>query len=155
VSAGNGDDAAVVVQRVLPASPDVVFLQWVDPEAFAEWMCPRPARPTGVSIDARVGGRLRLDIEELGTRFAVTGTYLEVRPPHRLRFTWTCTTWDEPGDSVVTVTLEPHGADATLMTIHHALLPPAQVANHQVGWATIADQLADALAGWSERDGVT
>ena len=42
---------AVVVQRTLPASPDVVFDEWLDPVGMAEWMCPRPARPT-----PRIGG---------------------------------------------------------------------------------------------------
>ena len=33
-----------VVRRVLPAPPDVVFDEWLDPAAMTEWMCPRQAR---------------------------------------------------------------------------------------------------------------
>jgi uncharacterized protein YndB with AHSA1/START domain len=136
---------AAIVRRVLPAPPPLVFREWVEPDAFASWMCPRPARATHVELDARVGGALRIDIEELGATFSVTGTYLDVDPPHRLRFTWSCTTWDDPSaESVVTVTLEPQGADDTLMTIHHAHLPDGQAANHERGWVLIAEQLADA-----------
>jgi uncharacterized protein YndB with AHSA1/START domain len=137
---------AVVVQRVLPAPPDVVFDEWIDPEAMAEWMCPRPSRPTRIDIDPRVGGRFFIDIDDEGFELTVTGEYLELERPHRLRFTWDCSVW-EPSDpeSIVTVTLEPHGDRCTLMTIHHVQLPPKVVDSHRHGWTLIGQQLEDAL----------
>lgn len=141
-----GPPPAAVVQRVLPASPSEVFAEWVDPEALAEWMCPRPSRATKVALDPHVGGRYRIDIVESGTRFYVFGTYLEVVPPRLLRFSWGCSTWEDPTlESVVTVTLEPHGATDTLMTIDHAQLLPQYVENHERGWAAIAEQLGIVL----------
>ena len=131
-----------VVQRVLPATPSEVFDEWIDADALAEWMCPRPAHATKVSLDPRIGGQYRIDIEEDGGRFYVFGTYLEVAPPRLLRFTWGCSTWEDPNDStVVTVSFEPHGESDTLMTIHHAQLPPKQIDGHRRGWAAIAEQL--------------
>jgi uncharacterized protein YndB with AHSA1/START domain len=137
---------AAVVQRVLPATPSEVFAEWVEPEALAEWMCPLPAHATNVELDPRVGGRFRIDIEERGTRFYVFGSYLEVAPPRLLRFSWGCSTWEDPTvESVVTVTLEPHGRTDTLMTIHHAQLPAQHVEKHERGWAAIAEQLGHVL----------
>jgi uncharacterized protein YndB with AHSA1/START domain len=110
-------------------------------------MCPRPARPTKIELDPTVGGRLRIDIEEDGGRFAVTGRFVELDRPRRLTFTWSCSTWPDPSvESLVTVTLEPHGDDEALMTIRHTLLPPGLVDQHQTGWARIAGQLADEVA---------
>lgn len=135
-----------VVTRVLPAKPDVVYDEWLDVDALTEWMCPRPARATRIELDPRVGGRLRIDIDEAGSQFYVTGKYLVLDRPHQLSFTWSCSTWTDPElESVVTVTLEPHGPAQTLMTIHHALLPPHVVAEHERGWAQIAKQLAAKL----------
>lgn len=135
-----------VVQRLLPASPEIVFDQWLDPDALAEWMCPRPARATRIDIDASVGGRLRIDIDERGLQFSVTGRYVDLDRPRRLSFTWSCSTWPDPAlESLVTVTLEPRGQDQTLMTIHHALLPPELIAQHHHGWARIAEQLEEEL----------
>jgi len=135
-----------VVQRVLPASPSEVFAEWVDPEALAEWMCPCPAHATKVALDPRVGGRYRIDIEDSGEQFYVFGTYLEVAPPRLLRFSWVCSTWEDPAvESIVTVTLEPRGSTDTFMTIHHAQLPADHVENHEWGWAGIAEQLVTAL----------
>jgi uncharacterized protein YndB with AHSA1/START domain len=138
---------AVVRQR-LPAPPDVVYDEWTDPGKLAEWMCPRPARCLNVEADPRIGGRVRFDIEEAGRTFRVSGNYLTLDRPHRLAFTWSCSTWPDPTiQTVVTVTIEPDGAEASVMTIEHELLPPALVPQHAHGWAAIARQLQAALAG--------
>lgn len=137
---------SVVVQRVLPAPPHVAFDEWVDALALGEWMCPRPARATHIELEPVVGGKLRIDIEENGVEFQVTGRYLEIDRPSRLSFSWTCSNWDDPSlETVVTVTFEPQEGDSSLMTIVHTMLPPELAAQHQHGWALIADQLSDAL----------
>jgi uncharacterized protein YndB with AHSA1/START domain len=139
--------AVAVVQRPLPASPEVVFDEWLDPGALSEWMCPRPARCLNVETEPWVGGRVRFDIEDSGSVFFVTGRYLTIDRPSRLAFTWSCSTWADPAvESVVTVTLQPHGDRQTLMTIEHALLPPEVVERHAQGWILIAGQLDAALA---------
>jgi uncharacterized protein YndB with AHSA1/START domain len=141
--------SAAVVQRVLPAPPDVVYDEWLDPDAMTEWMCPRPSRATRIELDPTAGGRFRIHIDDEGFGLSLTGRYLELDRPHRLRFTWTSSTWsgDDP-ESVVTVTLEPHGDEETLMTtIHHELLPIDLVEGHRSGWARIAQQLEDSLGG--------
>jgi uncharacterized protein YndB with AHSA1/START domain len=138
-----------VVQRVLSAAPGDVYAEWLDAEGMAEWMCPRPARPTKIELDPRIGGRLLIDIEDEGVELSITGEYLELDQPRRLSFSWSCSTWVPPATSIVTVTLEPHGDEQTLMTIHHAHVPPELVDGHQRGWTLIADQLDRHLAGSS------
>jgi uncharacterized protein YndB with AHSA1/START domain len=139
-------DRAVTVRRVLPAPPDVVYDEWLDPAGLAEWMCPRPARAVKVSLEPSVGGVLRIDIEDRGSSLYVTGRYLELDRPRRLRFTWSSSGWTDPTvQSVVTVTLDRHGADETMMTIEHEQLPPDQVDSHGNGWTAIGAQLGDAL----------
>ncbi len=135
-----------VVRQPLPARPDVVFDEWTDAARLAEWMCPHPARCLNVQADARTGGRLSFDIEEAGRTFQVSGTYLTLERPHRVAFTWTCSTWPDPAiQSIVTVTIEPDGDEASIMTIEHELLPPALVQQHAHGWKVISTQLASRL----------
>src|SRR5439155_5979739 len=125
-------DVAANIEQVMPASPEVVYNEWLNADALAEWMCPRPAKPTRIELDARVDGQFRFDIEEDGAPFFVTGKYLALDPPRRIRFTWSCSTWPNPElESVVTVSLEPHNGDETLMIIDHRLLPPDQLPNHR------------------------
>jgi uncharacterized protein YndB with AHSA1/START domain len=138
---------AAVVRRLLPATPDVVYDEWLDPGALADWMCPRPARCRGIESEPRLGGRLRIDIEDGGTEFWVSGEYLVLDRPRRLSFSWSCSTWPDPGlKSVVNVLLEPRENEQTLMTIEHTLLPPGLVGQHERGWTAIAEQLAEELA---------
>lgn len=140
------DAPVAVVRQRLPAPPDVVYDEWTDPAKLAEWMCPRPARCLNVEADPRVGGRVGFDIEEAGRTFRVSGNYLTLDRPRRLAFTWSCSTWPDPTiQSVVTVTIEPEGTRASIMTIEHELLPPALVQQHAHGWAAIAGQLRAAL----------
>jgi uncharacterized protein YndB with AHSA1/START domain len=136
----------VEVRRRLAAPPEAVYDEWLDPEALRDWMCPRPARATKIELQPHVGGRFRLDIEESGVAFSVTGTYLDLERPRRLSFTWSCSTWPDPDlETLVTVTLEPHGAATTEMTIRHTDLPPKLRADHDHGWTLIAEQLDRAL----------
>jgi len=84
--------------------------------------------------------------EWLDASLYVTGRFLELDRPRRLRFSWSCSDWADPAvQSEVTVILEDHGADQTLMTIEHERLPAGQVDPHQRGWAAIAVQLGEAL----------
>ena len=109
-------------------------------------MCPRPARCLNVEADPRIGGTLGFDIEEAGSTFRVSGNYLTLERPHRVAFTWRCSTWPDPAmQSVVTVTIEPDGAEASIMTIEHELLPPALVQQHAHGWTVISTQLESRL----------
>ncbi len=142
------DDRAriAIVRRLLPAPPEAVYDEWLDPGALADWMCPRPARCRNVESEPHVGGRLRIDIEDGDAEFYVSGQYLVLDRPSRLSFSWTCSTWPDPtARSVVTVLLEARGNGQTLMTIEHALLPPGLVDQHARGWQAIAGQLAAAL----------
>jgi uncharacterized protein YndB with AHSA1/START domain len=145
-------DRVVMVRRVLPAPPDIVYDEWIDPVGMLEWMCPRPARAVKISLEPSVGGPLRIDIEDSGSSLYVTGTFVELDRPRRLRFTWSCSDWADPSvQSLVTVTLAAHGVDETMMTIEHEQLPPEEVDNHERGWGTIAVQLRDAIrAGYGQ-----
>jgi uncharacterized protein YndB with AHSA1/START domain len=143
------NDAPIVrVQRVMPAAPEVVFDQWLDPESLAEWMCPHPVRVVDLTVEPSVGGSVQFDIDDLGTRVLITGRYLSIDRPHLLRFTWSASDWPDPtAVSVVNVAFEPHGDDQTLMTIEQSLLPPGTFDEYQSGWAGVCDQLAAFLHG--------
>lgn len=138
--------ATVRVRRVMPAPPAEVFDEWLDPESLTEWMCPRPVRVVDVSIDARVGGVVRFDIDEAGTPLLMTGQFLEIDRPRLLRFTWSMSDWPDPTvSSIVEVTFAPVVDDQTLMSIEHHLLPPTVFESFDSGWTLTAEQLAALL----------
>jgi uncharacterized protein YndB with AHSA1/START domain len=140
-------DAPVArVRRIMPAPPEVVFDEWLEPESLMDWMCPRPVRCVAIIVEARVSGQLHFDLDDSGTPTTMTGRFLEIDRPHRLRFTWSISTWRDPTvESVVAIDFEPVGDRQTLMVIEHSLLPPYAVDDHRTGWAQTADQLAELL----------
>ena len=85
----------LVLERVVPVSPERVWRAWTEPEQLKQWFCPRPWRTTECQIDLRPGGVFRTvmqspegqDIE------SITGCYLEIVPNERL--VWTVSL--EPG----------------------------------------------------------
>jgi uncharacterized protein YndB with AHSA1/START domain len=138
--------ATVLVRRVLPAVPDVVFNEWLDRESLREWMCPRPVRVVDVTVEPHVGGTVRFDIDDSGTRVLITGQFLAIDRPRLLRFTWTNSNWQDPTrESIVNVAFEPVGKDETLMEIEHSLLPPEEFESFDSGWTLTVEQLASAL----------
>jgi uncharacterized protein YndB with AHSA1/START domain len=142
------ETATVRVQRVMPAAPEVVFDEWLDRESLREWMCPRPVRVVDVSVEPRVGGTVRFDVDDSGTRVLISGQFLTIDRPRLLRFTWSNSNWSDPTtESVVNVAFEPIGDDETLMSIEHSLLPPEEFDSFHNGWTLTFDQLATVLQG--------
>lgn len=140
------DTATVRVQRLMPAAPDVVFNEWLDRESLQEWMCPRPVRVLDVMVEPHVGGVVRFDVDDSGTRVLITGQFLTIDRPRLLRFTWSNSNWPDPTqESVVNVAFEPVGDDETLMSIEHSLLPPEEFESFHSGWTLTVEQFASAL----------
>lgn len=136
------ESRTVRVQRVMPAAPEVVFDEWLDPDALMDWMCPRPVRCVAVSVEPRVGGRLRFDVDDTGSAVLITGQFLEIDRPRRLRFTWTNSDWSDPSRvSIVQVEFEGAGEGETLMSIEHSLLPPEEYDGFHHGWIRTFEQL--------------
>jgi uncharacterized protein YndB with AHSA1/START domain len=123
----------------------LVYDEWLDVDALEEFMCPSPGRLSIVECDPRVGGRLQIVMIQPDHVVNVVGEYLDLCRPTRIRFTWNS---DYRGDfqSVVTVSLERHGDDETLMTIEHARLPDYVARDHEHGWSSIASKLEGLLA---------
>lgn len=135
------------VQRIMPAPPDEVFDEWLDPEALTEWMCPNPTRVVDVHLEPRVGGRMRLDLDDVGAAVLITGQFLAIDRPHLLRFTWSTSDWPDPtAASIVEVTFTPVEDDQTLMSIEHTLLPSEEFDNYHNGWTLTVDQLVERLS---------
>ncbi|MBI3227045.1 MAG: SRPBCC domain-containing protein [Mycolicibacterium cosmeticum] len=134
------------VARVMPATPEAVFDEWLDPESLADWMCPRPDKCVAVTVEPRVGGKVRFDVDHAGTLVIISGQFLDIDRPRLLRFTWANSDWPDPtASSIVAVTFELHGQDETLMSIEHTLLPSDVYRDFQNGWAGVCDQLEEYL----------
>jgi uncharacterized protein YndB with AHSA1/START domain len=131
----------VRVERVLAAPPHEVYDAWVDEAELAEFIC--PAGVAEVTIDPRVGGRIRISMIYPDRRHEIEGAYISLDRPQRISFSWRSPA--SAVGSVVTVTFAPHGAGETLMTIVHSRLAPAVSHQFDAGWKVVGQQLAAGL----------
>src|SRR5579863_4988096 len=75
----------LVLRRTFKATRQQVFRAWITPRALESWMSFRGMAVTVRSLDARVGGSFRFEVEDGSL---ITGTYLHIVPPEKLVFTW-------------------------------------------------------------------
>ena len=138
----------VRLERFLPAEPARVFAAWTEPGLMARWMSPRGRAE--VSLDLRIGGSLEVVMIDGTTRIEHRGTFLEVDPPRRIRFTW-LSEHTAMTESIVTVELTPD-AGGTRLLLRHERLPATAAASHAGGWGAMVDRLRDLLPGPSARE---
>lgn len=132
----------IEIRRWLPAPAAEVFRWWTEADRMREWMS--PVGTVEAQVDLRVGGTLRIVMRSEGTVIEHLGEYVEIDPPRRLVFTWASPfTGAEP--SLVTLELEPEGADATQLLLVHSRLPESVAKSHRDGWGTMLDRLSGKL----------
>lgn len=146
----------LVLERVVPVSPDRIWRAWTEPEQLKAWFCPRPWRTTECEIDLRPGGRFRTVMQSPdGTQVEdSTGCYLEVVPNERLVWTDAVEAGFRPvhraADTLVftaIITIEPveGGSRYTAIAMHR---DADDAARHRSmgfhdGWGTALDQLVE------------
>jgi len=97
----------VRLHRVLTAPPEKVYRAFLEPDALAKWLPPNGFVCTVHELDARVGGAHRASFRNFttGHSHAFGGTYLELEPARRLRYTDRFDDPNLPGEMQVTVSL--------------------------------------------------
>jgi uncharacterized protein YndB with AHSA1/START domain len=132
----------IEIRRRLPAPVAEVFRWWTEADRLREWMS--PIGTVEAHVDLRVGGALRIVMRGEGTVIEHFGVYIEIDPPRRLVFTW-ASPFTGAETSLVTLELEPEGADATQLLLVHSRLPESVARSHRDGWGTMLDRLSGKL----------
>jgi len=131
------------VRRRMPASRDVVFEAWTDPQGLREWMCPGDTVSAEATLDLRVGGSYRIVMKSKARDYVHTGVYQVVDPPSKLVFTWTREEDEAP--TLVTVEFIAHGDESELVITHERFEDAEVMKRYRGGWGTIAEKLATFL----------
>ena len=114
------DDALRLhLEPVVPAPPTRVYALNTEPELLARWWGPNKFSVPSVEVDARVGGRYRIEMQPPeGDSFGLSGEYLRVECGTRLAYTFR---WKPPDpddrETVVVVSLEALDDESTALTI--------------------------------------
>jgi uncharacterized protein YndB with AHSA1/START domain len=132
----------LVLRRMFLATRRRVFRAWIEPDALERWLRPRGLGMSVSSLDARVGGSFRFDLENGSF---IVGTYLHITPPKKLVFTWSGEL--APGrESIVTVDFLDQGAVTEVVLTHERLSSPDLRARYGSGWPSLLDALAEVLS---------
>jgi uncharacterized protein YndB with AHSA1/START domain len=98
----------VRLHRVLTAKPEKVYRAFIEADAVARWLPPNGFTCTVHHLDPNVGGTHKMSFRNFttGKSHSFGGTYLELTPGKRLRYTDTFDDPNLPGEMQVTVTLK-------------------------------------------------
>jgi uncharacterized protein YndB with AHSA1/START domain len=100
--------ATVRLHRVFRAAPEKVYRAFLDPDAMAKWLPPHGFTGKVHQMDAKVGGTYRMSFTNFttGQSHAFGGTFLELVPHERIRYTDRFDDPALPGEMQTTVSLK-------------------------------------------------
>lgn len=96
------------LHRVLRATPERIYRAFLDPVALAKWLPPNGFTGKVHQMDAKVGGSYKMSFTNFttGKSHSFGGTYVELTPQERIRYTDKFDDPNLPGEMQVTITLK-------------------------------------------------
>ena len=147
------EDLSLTIVRTLDAPPELVFECWTSAEHARHWWYPRQGgrdfANVAFEMDFRVGGTYRYCIRSPeGQDTWAHGVFREIETNRRLVFTFQWEWTPEPSDeTLITVTIEPHGQAGTRLSFTQSPFDSAQMRDgHEAGWGQVLDRLAEDVA---------
>ena len=134
----------VRLHRVLATKPDKVYRAFIEADAMAKWLPPNGYTCIVHRLDAKVGGTHKMSFRNFttGKSHSFGGTYVELVPGERVRYTDKFDNPNLPGEMQVTVTLK-QVICGTELTIEQAGIPDAiPVEMCYLGWQDSLRNLA-------------
>lgn len=97
----------VRLHRVLRATPERIYRAFLDADAMAKWLPPNGFTGKVHHLDAKVGGGYKMSFTNFttGKSHSFGGTYLELTPHVRIRYTNRFDAANLPGEMQTTITL--------------------------------------------------
>src|SRR5262245_44738494 len=96
------------LHRVLRAAPERIYRAFLDTDAMVKWLPPNGFTAKVLQMDARVGGTHRMSFTNFSTgkSHSFGGSYLELTPHERIRYTDKFDDPNLPGEMQTTITLK-------------------------------------------------
>jgi uncharacterized protein YndB with AHSA1/START domain len=137
------------LHRVLRATPERIYRAFLDADAMVKWLPPHGFTGKIHQMDATVGGTYKMSFTNFtsGKSHAFGGTYLELVPHARLRYTDKFDDPNVPGEMQTTITLQQVSVGTELRIVQEGVpgVIPAEAC--YLGWQeslTLLAQLVEA-----------
>jgi len=132
------------LHRVLRAKPEKVYRAFLDADAMSKWLPPNGFTGKVHHMDAKVGGSFKMSFTNFTTSqpHSFGGSYLELVPHERIRYTDKFDDPNLPGEIHVTVTLKnvSVGTEVNIVQEGVPAVIPAEAC--YLGWQESLVQLA-------------
>lgn len=133
------------LHRVLRTTPEKVYRAFIDADAMCKWLPPHGFTAHMHSCDPRVGGTFRMSFTNFTTGQAHTfgGSYLELTPGERIRYTDKFDDPNLPGEIQVSVDLRKVSCGTEINIVQEGVpeIIPAEAC--YLGWQDSLSQLAE------------
>jgi uncharacterized protein YndB with AHSA1/START domain len=133
------------LHRVLRAGPERVYRAFLDADAKAKWLPPNGFTGKVHHLDAQVGGTYRMSFTNFttGKSHSFGGTYLELLPHERIRYTYK---FDDPnlaGEMETTITLKVVSCGTELNIVQEGVPAVIPAEACYLGWQESLTLLAE------------
>ena len=138
------DANTVRLHRVLRAPAERVYRAMLDPDAMVKWLPPYGFTAKVHASDVRVGGGYKMSFTNFGTgkSHSFGGTYVELTPNERIRYTDRFDDPNLPGEMQVTVTLRTVACGTELEIVQAGIPEAIPVEFCYLGWQESLSLLA-------------
>lgn len=132
----NTNTGTVRFHRVIKAPPERVYRAFLDPKAKVKWLPPHGFVGEVHAIDARVGGSYRMSFTNFNTgeSHSFGGTYTELTPHSRIRYTDRFDDPNLPGEMQVTVSLKAVSCGTELSIVQEGIPSVIPTEMCYLGW---------------------
>lgn len=126
----------VRLHRVIRATPERLYRAFLDADAKAKWLPPHGFTGKVHHLDARVGGTYKMSFTNFSTgqSHGFGGTYLELVPNERIRYTDRFDDPNLPGEMQTTITLTKVSCGTELHIVQEGLPDVIPVEQCYLGW---------------------
>jgi uncharacterized protein YndB with AHSA1/START domain len=133
----------VRLHRVLATTPEKLYRAFLEPDAVAKWLPPNGFACTVHHLDAKVGGTHKMSFRNFttGGGHSFGGTYLELVPNQRLRYTDKFDDANMPGEMTVTITLKKVMVGTELSIVQEGVPDVIPVEACYLGWQESLENL--------------
>lgn len=128
--------STVRLHRVLKSKPERVYRAFLEADALVKWMAPHGFTATVHHIDARVGGTYKMSFKNFstGSSHSFGGTYHELVPNERIRYSDAFDDPNLPGQMQMTLTLKPVSVGVELQIVQEGIPDVIPVEACYLGW---------------------
>ena len=124
------------LHRVLRTTPEKIYKAFLDPDAMAKWLPPNGFTGKVHQMDAKVGGTHKMSFTNFttGNSHSFGGTYVELVPNERIRYT---DKFDDPnlsGEMQTSITLKKVSCGTELNIVQEGVPAIIPVEACYLGW---------------------